>query len=29
LNYTRERPERLLGARTRARQTGLPRHRTG
>jgi hypothetical protein len=29
LNYTRERPEPLLGAGTPARQTDLPRHRTG
>ena len=29
LNYTRERPERLLRARAYARQTDLPRHRTG
>jgi hypothetical protein len=29
LNYTRMRPERLLRARALARQTDLPRHRTG
>ena len=29
LNYTRKRPERLLRARALARQTDLPRHRTG